>query len=159
MTDHNVMFVCHPHSWVDVITNSSSELFTCFADSKKQVENMIKDFYPNYLNEYEPIKTIDELDEYELRTYIDYHYSFWSNPSQKFIYNVIPGFTKDEMYEKEENSKYCLLKENFIANNRERINNAIDPERKMFFLFSLDSNPNWEMQELFMHFMTRYHLG
>ena len=35
----------------------------------------------------------------------------------------------------------------------------LDPEQKLWFLFSINENPNWEMQENLMNIGTRYHLG
>ena len=35
--------------------------------------------------------------------------------------------------------------------NFEEIKNKLDPNRSMFFLFSLDDNPNWDMQEFIVY--------
>lgn len=147
----NILFTMNIHSVVDVITNSSSELFVGKHQSKEIMEEMIKQIYPNYLNEYEELMTIDELSNYYLDVYISYHYESWRSV------NLIEGFSFEDMYEKEGDLVY--IKNDFVEKNRERIINSIDPERKMFFLFSINDNPNWEMQEKLESIMTRYHLG
>lgn len=161
MKTGKIVMVALLHSSVDVITNSSSELFTAFNDSKETLKGLIKDVYPKYLKEYEKLKGIEELTAGELEEYIMYSYEVWSNYDQETFNYVIPGFTYDEMWETKNlwEHKYIQLKDYFVENNRERIMDGIDPERKMFFLFSKNENPNWDMQEKLMSFMTRYHLG
>lgn len=146
-----ILFTINVHSVVDVITNSSSELFVGKHQSKEIMKEMIKQIYPNYLNEYEELKTINELSNNGLYVYISYHYESWRKS------NLIKGFSFDEMYEKK--GDWTYIKNDFVEDNRERIINAIDPERKMFFLFSVDDNPDFEMQEKLENIMTRYHLG
>ena len=46
-----------------------------------------------------------------------------------------------------------------VEENFEEIKNKLDPERELFFLFSLDDNPDWEMQERLSKIMERLHLG
>jgi hypothetical protein len=49
---------------------------------------------------------------------------------------------------------------NFVTkNNLEEFKNKIDPERKMYFLFSLDDNLDYDYQEKLEVFMDRFHLG
>ena len=43
--------------------------------------------------------------------------------------------------------------------NREEIINKLCPNKNMWFLFSIDENPNWDMQEKLMNIAERYHLG
>lgn len=156
-----VLFTLQFHSVVDVITNSSSELFVGLEGSKDLMVNLVKEIYPDYLSEYSEIKTIDELSDGDLDLYINYHYYCWSNSEQRSIYNVIDGFTYDEMYITKKHSwgSTTYIRRDFVKNNRDRVNNAIDSERKMFFMFSSDDNPDWDMQEELMNIMTRYHLG
>ena len=37
--------------------------------------------------------------------------------------------------------------------------NGISPKKDMYFLFSIDENPEWEEQEKLELISTRYHLG
>ena len=157
-----ILFTVQIHSVIDIITNSSSELFVGLHNSKDIMKDMIEQVYPNYLDEYEELKSIDELRKDELELYISYNYEYWSNNDQRTIQNVIDGFKPEEMYETKTfkgGHSYTQLIDNFIDNHYERIKNGIDPERKMFFLFSFDDNPNWDMQEKLEKIMNRYHLG
>lgn len=43
--------------------------------------------------------------------------------------------------------------------NLEEVKNRIDPQRKMYFLFSKNENPNWDYQKKLMGIGSRYHLG
>jgi hypothetical protein len=157
-----VLFTLKPHSIIDVITNSSSELFVGKAQEKQDIINMIKSAYPDYLNEYLEIKSTKELDNDDLETYISYHYNSWSNNLQTLEHNLIDGFSVEEMYDYHPNSewdKYQLKYPLVTDKNRDKIIKGIDPNEDMYFLFSIDSNPDWDMQEKLEQFMTRYHLG
>jgi len=176
--EKKILFTLKPHSVVDVITNSSSELFVGSSQSKETMISLIENVYPEYLNEYEHIKTIDDLSESELNTYFSYTCSAHRWPAEKSMYPVLNGFTFDELYEPKDDSKPAWngeiqydLKNNVInkkhkwdhsfvtSENLEEIKNKLDPKREMYFLFSIDDNPNWEMQEELECFMTRHHLG
>jgi len=151
-----ILFKINPHSFVDVITNSSTELFVGQLP-KHELQKMIAKVYPNYLHEYAELKGTRELTNDELECYISYHYDRWSNRHQKTLKELIPGFSYEEMYKPRDEGNYGW---SFVTDEtRQRVVDGIDPHGKMFFLFSLDDNPNWEMQERLMEFMTRYHLG
>jgi hypothetical protein len=153
-----VGFVFNPHSVVDVITNSSSELFVGMGDNKQEIEDLVRSIYPNYLDEYYPIKSTNDLDRYELESYLNYRFEYWSNSEQKLIQNNIPGLTKEEMLLLNKNGYYSDV----VTDDEDRMNRikeALDPDNTMFFLFSRDDNPDWDMQERLMDVMERYHLG
>lgn len=150
-------FAAKFHSVVDVITNSSSELFVGMHGSKDLMIEIIKEIYPNYLDEYYELKSIDELTNDELYLYIDCQYNSWSNFNQKRMHDVIEGFSFEDMYEKTDFGNY--IRSDFVNNHREKIINSIDLDKKTFFLFSIGDNPNFEKQEKLEEVMTRYHLG
>ena len=173
-----VLFTIRPHSIIDVITNSSTELFVGKSNSKEELIELIEEVHPNFRNEYEEIKHIDEVDPSELESYFCYMCSPHQWPASKRMYSVLPGFTFDELYEPEDNGtpawngevQYKL--KNNVANpknkwdrdfvteaNIEEIKNKLDPERKMYFMFSIEDNPEWDYQEKLSEFMTRIHLG
>ena len=151
-------FVFAPHSMVDVITNSSSELFVGQENNKQDLIDMIESIYPDYLSEYHPVKSMQELDRWELEAYLNYKYEYWSNSAQKFIHERIPGLTNEEMAKLKDGGYY----HDIVTDDEERTNrikNAIDPKGNMYFLFSRDNNPDWEMQKKLMDIMERFHLG
>jgi len=161
-----IIFTTNIHSIVDVITNSSSELFVGHSDSKGELANLLKGIYPDYLDEYQELQHSSELTNEELDNYISYKYHTWSNEKQVMENKLIPGFTFEEMYEENEGSdwdRYKMIKNNkwdFVFDgNRERVLAGIDPNNSMYFLWSKDENPNWEMQEAIWEVMERYHLG
>jgi hypothetical protein len=166
-----VIFAQRVHSAVDVITNSSSELFVGESDSLELMKGIISEIYPDYLNEYEELKGIDDLTASELNTYICYVCSPHMWPATKSMYPVLPGFTFDELYEPEDEGKpawnghvqYRLRRNErwrFVTEeNIEEIKRKLDPDKRLYFLFSIDENPNWDMQEQLENVMNRIHLG
>ena len=166
-----VIFAQRVHSAVDVITNSSSELFVGESDSLELMKGIISEIYPDYLNEYEELKGIDDLTASELNTYICYVCSPHMWPATKSMYPVLPGFTFDELYEPEDEGKpawnghvqYRLRRNErwrFVTEeNLEEIKRKLDPDKRLYFLFSIDDNPNWDMQEQLENVMNRIHLG
>jgi hypothetical protein len=170
------IFTINVHSVVDTITNSSSELFVGTSNSKDELIKLIKEIYPSYLNEYEQVKSIDDLTVGELDNYLSYYCSPGMWPARKEQYPVPNGFEFDELYEKESEEKNWKgsydyrLKNNYVGEsewyreyvteeNFEEIKNKLDPDRKMFFLFSLGENPDWDYQEKLEGFMSRIHMG
>jgi len=171
-----VLFAFNVDHITDLITNSSSELFVLKGQTKEIVEEMISSAYPEYLSEYENVKRIDELTINELDTYISYLCSPGMWPAKKSMYPVLPGFTFDELYEPEKNYhtgeikaawngeiQYQLKRNkdySFVTDeNFQEIVKKISPNNDMFFLFSTDENPDYEMQEKLESIANRYHLG
>jgi hypothetical protein len=152
----SALFTLQIHSVVDLITNSSSELFVGTYDSKKTLIVLLENIYPDYLSEYEQLKNIDELSMNELAEYVYCRYQHYDTNNTPV--NVISEFTTDDMFEEPEYG-WVYVKENFVRNNFDKIIKNIDPENNLIFLYSVDDNPNWSMQEKLMKIMTRYHLG
>lgn len=155
---------------INIITNSSSELFVLKGETKNFIEEMIAEKYPEYRSEYGEVKNIKDLTVDELETYFSYNCSPHMWPARKENYPILPGFTFDELYEKDGEEKawngqqqYKLKRNegwNFVTeSNKEELINKLCPSKDMWFLFSLDENPNWEMQEELMQIAERYHLG
>lgn len=177
-----IIFTIKPHSVIDVITNSSTELFVGRYSSKEAIEELIEKIYPNYLNEYEKIKTIDDLTVEELDQYFDYFCYPHSCPSKKSDYPILPGFTFEELYEEDgqgvawNGELQYILKNNYIdpdpnedpwllpsqfitKENFEEMKRKLDPNKEMLFLYSIEENPNLDYQEQLLNIMTRIHLG
>lgn len=157
----NKIFELHIDSVIDIITNSSSELFVLKADTGEIIKELLSNVYPEYLTEYEEVRLLKDLSIDELDTYIGNIYDTYA-PKEKC--GIIEGFTFEEMYEPTRyKSTYgpqdYVLKDNFIEKNKEKILNTIDPFNKTWVLFSIDENPNWEYQEVLSNIATRYHLG
>lgn len=146
---------------IDIITNSSSELFVFKSDNKEVITSLIESIYPNFRNEYrEPIQYKDmDIDIFE--NCIEYQYKSWRLPKNNCV--VFKGFTFEEMYEKSEyqyqkDISYSF-KKGFLQNNKDAIIKALDPNNHLWFLYSIDDNPNYEMQELLEQVAIRYRLG
>lgn len=164
------LFTIQPHSIVDVITNSSSELFVGKASSKDDIIALIEEVYPNYMDEYAPLKSLSELNVDELNSYFSYMCSPHCWPARKSQYPVLPGFTFDELYEAREtawngeiqyelrdnDNSYSYVTESNVNEIKEKLRKG---SGELFFLWSLDDNPNWDKQEMLESIMTRIHLG
>lgn len=179
-----IIFTIKPHSVIDVITNSSTELFVGKNQSKQAMDELIKEIYPNYLYEYEELLTIDDLTVDQLNEYFDYTCSAHCFPSSKAKMPIIPGFTFEELYEEDgrgvawNGELQYILKNNYIdpdpdpdedplflpsqfitEENFEEMKRKLDPNKEMLFLYSIDENPNWDYQKKLMTIMDRTHLG
>jgi len=170
-----VLFTIRTHSIIDVITNSSSELFVGKSQSKEEIIELIKAVYPEYLSEYHEILSIEELTFEQLDNYFSYACSPHCWPSTKEMFPVLPGFSFDELYElgtpswskipqydlrnNDSKAEKPWQKKFVTEENFEEIKNKLDPKREMYFLYSLYENPDWDMQEELELIMQRYHLG
>lgn len=164
-----VIFKFRADHVVDLITNSSSELFVLRGKTLEIVTSLIEEQYPNYESEYEKPVPTSEMSADQLYTYIDREFNGWSNSMQKQRGLPIPGFKYEDMYtvpdwaaryakeQKREPERY--LSEKFIEDNLDAVRKALDPNGEMFFLFSLDENPDGEMQDRLSQIGDRYHLG
>lgn len=170
------IFVFNVDNIIDIITNSSSELFILEGDTKEELTNLIKEVYPNYSNEYEDLVKLKEASLDQKRIYITYvvekhdyscDYSLSKEQRRKIdIDKAIErakkyGMSPEEFYEDWYN---CLSDKRwfFCSYSEKGINkiiNTVDPEGKSFLLFSIDENPDWEHQERLMEIASRYHLG
>lgn len=169
---------------IDIITNSSSELFVLKGETKEIVEEMISNVYPDYKIEYDDVKHISELSIDDLDNFMIYECSPHHWPAQKGDMPIPGYFTFDDLYEPEKDNDGNVkpawngaiqykLKNNIPEKDRKYrwhrsfvteenlgwVLNKLDPERQMYFLYSKDENPNWEMQEALMNVGERYHLG
>jgi len=195
------LFLFQPHSIVDIITNSSSELYIFEGKNKNIIEKMIEKVYPEYLTEYAPLISMDEISVDDLDSYISRVCHGWGDDPNDFP--LIGDYTFDELYEI--TNRYGQLRyelkdntrppkekkvkkfdefnkdidpygeENWEGNdeddgiwhyrqfvtekNIEEVKDRIDPKRRMYFMYSLDENPDWDYQEKLMEIGTRLHLG
>lgn len=170
------IFVMNIENTIDLITNSSSELFVLKGGTKDMVMQMLDNIDSAWRNEYENPKNILELSIDDLNTYFSFACSADCWPAQKSDYPILNGFTFDELYEEDEkgcawngemqyklrnNKKYnCCEWGHFVTeDNYKEIINKLSPNNDMWFLFSFGDNPNWGLQEKLMEVADRYHLG
>ena len=162
---------------VDIITNSSSELFILSGDTKEIVQEMVSDVYPNYLNEYEQIVPLREADDDQIDTYLDKIedpiWNIWEatrnmSEEEERLYRIKVAtkiakkykMTPDEYYidwEDTKNKKYFYPQASIKGLRKAA--ELLDPNGQIFLMFSIKDNPNWDMQEKLMEIGTRYHLG
>ena len=152
---------------VDIITNSSSELFVLKGEEKSIIEEMIKNVYFNYESEY-TLEKLSESSKQTKQSYIDwvypsndYNYRETREDKIKRLRNEAKSFNmKPEKFFTnwdERNDKYFYPNRSKKANKK--IIKKLDPNKNIYCLWSKDENPNWEMQEKLMEIGTRYHLG
>lgn len=154
---NKILFIIQPHSIVDVITNSSSELFVFNGKEKQAIIDSIKEIDPNYLSEYEELKTISELNKEDLWSYL-YHVWNINSPTQlskqfnidlNMLYSNLNFKYDFDFLDNITDSGWKLL----IQKIYERLSGEV------YLLFSIRSNPNFEVQEELECIAHRYHLG
>jgi hypothetical protein len=169
------IFVMNVENTIGLITNSSSELFVLKGQTKDIVEQMLSNVYSDWRNEYCDVKNISDLSPHELDTFFQYACSAHMWPASRNNYPVLKGFTFDELYEEDKESNLTWngqiqyrLKSNDMTfkygpyvtdDNFSELVGKLCPEKNMWFLFSKDENPDWEMQQRLENIADRYHLG
>lgn len=166
-----VLFKLQVHSVVDIITNSSSELFVGKNQSKKVLTELIKAVYPNYRDEYDKLVSLNSIPLRDFNTYLWYICNTHVWPAEKKDYYVPNGFTFEELYTPAVNWKTKLQEppawngeiqytfKKFSNAELKDIRKRFNPNNDIFLLYSLDDNPNWDMQEKLETIMERIHLG
>ena len=201
-------FVFQPHSIVDIITNSSSELFVFKSKSREALTELISEVHPDYQEEYYDLVNITELKIEELNEFLCFHCGY--SHDRREDYRPIGDYTFDELYEIEpdragrrgrisyrlkDNTKEPKEKKvqkfddfhkdvdpydeenwngedewddddddwgrSFVTRkNRMEVINRIDPKHQMYFMYSIEDNPNWEYQKKLVGIGgNRYHMG
>jgi hypothetical protein len=175
------VFVIQVDNVIDLITNSSSELFVLSSQTKEIVTELIESTYSDFRSEYEEPINIKDLDIERLNQYFDYFTYPGIYPAKKKDYPIIPGFTFEELYEpkkhwetgeieppawngeiqyelknNDQNSRWGRY---VTEENREELIKKLNPTGDLWFLYSLDENPDWEKQEDLSSIASRYHLG
>jgi hypothetical protein len=163
-----ILIVININNVIDIITNSSSELFVLKGEEQSIVEEMISDIYPNYLNEYESLKDIRNMSNDEIQDFLEWElgpYNRWNArtpQTQPNQYKLLPGFSLDDLYDTSKikwYNSYDLKDDLITTENRNLIIEGIEKTVGRFFLYSIDENPDWDYQEKLMDVGTRYHLG
>lgn len=167
-TSTKKFFVIKFDHCIDIITNSSSELFVLENEEDTIITELVESIYPNFRSEYREPQSLRECSDYDLESYLREevlpvgYYMRGKKPSE---YKLIDGFTFNELYEPGhyQTGKGPLdyeIRDSILSiENRDKIVNAIDPRGKIYLMFSHDDNPNWDYQEKLMEIGTRHHLG
>lgn len=180
METKKALFIIQVENSIDLITNSSSELFVMNGETLDNVREMIESAHPNYLDEYYEVVALRDATPENINTYLSwiedpfYHGgNYWKlsdeerkskKEKSKIQFAKRFGMTPEECYSDYENrndkekypySFWYNIKEDALI----KIAKQLDPDGKIFLLFSIDDNPNWDYQEKLSDFATRYHLG
>lgn len=160
---------------IDIITNSSSELFVLEEQTLEIAKEMIANKYPDYLSEYNEIVCLRDAEPSAISTYESWvegpwhsNYDYRSTPEDRKKNKIRAAERKAEKYGMAKTKFYTNWEDrnndgywypNISAEGYRKIAKKLDPDGKIFLLFSIDENPNWEMQEELECVATRYHLG
>ena len=176
MENKKSLFVIAVDNMINLITNSSSELFVLNGETLNSVKELVESIYPEYRKEYEEIVALRDASDSDVNTYVS-----WIEDSFYDRWNYTRDMSKEKrkQYDIREDTKqaqkYGLTPEEFFKNWDDRnneyyysrisskgydaIRKTLDPNGKIFLLFSIDDNSNWDMQEALMSIGERYHLG
>ncbi len=164
------LFVFKIDHSIDLITNSSSELFVLQGQNLEMVKEAVQSLHAEFLSEdnedvsdedktrshsveaeYDEIVSVSEASADQLETYFSQECGYYGG-------NIIPGFKYEDMYEEK---KYSLhfLKRNFVEENVEAVREYLDPDKNKYLMFSSVENPVWGFQEKLSNIGSRYHLG
>ena len=176
MKKKSIVFKIQIDNLIGLITNSSSELFVLNGETLNSVKELVEGIYPEYRKEYEEIVALRDASDSDVDTYVD-----WIEDSfyDRWDYTRDMSKEKRKQYDIQEDTKqaqkYGLSPEEFFENWNDRnneyyysrisskgydaIRKTLDPNGKIFLLFSMDENPDWNMQEALMSIGERCHLG
>lgn len=176
MENKKSLFVIAVDNMINLITNSSSELFVLNGDTLNSVQQMVSSIHPDYLTEYYEVVALKDADNMLTETYLDWVENSWGGDWEKT--RGMSEKQKIEYYIRkhtEKAEKYGMLPEGFYENWDDRNNkyfysrisekgydavrHTLDPNGRIFLLLSLYDNPNWDKQEALMNIGSRYHLG
>ena len=154
MENKKSLFVIAVDNMINLITNSSSELFVLNGETLNSVKELVESIYPEYRKEYEEIVALRDAGDSDVDTYVnwieDSSYDRWS-------YTINMSKEKRKQYDIQEDTKqaqkYGLTSEEFFENWNDRnneyyysrissigydaIRKTLDPNGKIFLLFSL----------------------
>lgn len=172
------LFIFNVDNVIDIITNSSSELFILNGESTEIVKEMVANVYPGYLSEYEEVTSLRDASTEQIDTYISWVAEPWH--MRDGYYKMSDKERRDYEIEdaKKKAAKYNMEPEVFFTNwdnafdyskswwsaniseaGLKHIAKTLDPNGNIFLLFSIDDNPNFEYQEELENIARRYHLG
>lgn len=129
---------------IDIITNSSSELFILDGDNKKIVEELLESTCPGYLTEYLPLQGWEDLENEELLE--QWHdrlpYNLIAEQAEEYIPE---GLTFDELFSWDSRGNLINNYDALNDSNRNHMINYLSKGKQQFFLFSRGDNHNYDM--------------
>ncbi len=173
----NPMFVFNIENVIDIITNSSSELFILKAETIDIVKEMVSNIYPSYLNEYHDIVALNAATDDQIGIYASYNFLYFAgsyNATKKEKvdhyknvaedFNMCPqefynGWDDDLNRFMSDDEKYSYFYPEISSAGYQAIKLKLDPDGKIFMMFSKGENPDWEYQEKLEMIADRHHLG
>ncbi len=186
MTSQKSLLVININNVIDIITNSSSELFVMQGESLSIVEEMVTNVYPHYKNEYEDLVCIKNASLETKQTYIWAVLNIEIDSSN--LYNNMDAIIKLMAKAKVLASKYNMEVTEFFKHygnsdeefvdmiikdsnddfkcvwfdtelSEKAVDKILEPYDGSYVLMSLEENPDWEYQEKLELIGDRYHLG
>lgn len=169
------LFVFHVDNVVDIITNSSSELFIIKGETQEIVEEMIAERHPNWEGEYSKPQLVDDMSDEDLEgvsyflSEYEQHYQKDSNTGEIGYINYSCNTKNRKVVMKDGDLLGLSLEDAFKEHNqwidltqkaRKLIGEDIKSKFKgSYFLLSKGDNPDWGFQQSLKMIGTRYHLG
>ena len=171
-------------SFSDIITNSSSELFTFLYGTTEFIEKQLDEWAPGWREEYEKPILFSDMEEDRQCEYIGWvadipYFDLWNYKGKEGVkeYNreitryisrelCIPEEEVPKVFNNWDKPKHCNLNgKDYIYYNLELSDFGYELFKNKYkndiCLWSFDDNPNWDRQECIMNILhgKRYHLG
>lgn len=140
---------------IDIITNSSSELFVLKGETKKIVEEMIRSVYDNFEREYDFV-SLEEASTDQLDTYIDVVLREYNDDEFSLCRKL--NIRPDVLYK---NFGSYGITDNWIGDYSDQGKKVLVDflPKGTYLLLSKSDNPDYEYQEKLQGIASRYHMG
>lgn len=159
-----IIFEFNIDNIIDIITNSSSELFIIEGESSEIISDMVTNVYSDYLDEYTEPRLLKDcsVDEIETLLYRKFNNFLYEKDASIDKIETIKEINKEDLFIYNtwgNGEKYIELNTEWIENNKELVSKEIDPESSKYMMFSLHDNPNHEMAKKLSEIGNRVYLG
>ena len=86
-----ILFTISVDNTIDIITNSSSELFVLNGETLNSVKELVESIYPEYRKEYEEIVALRDANDSDVDTYVS-----WIEDSSYDKWDYTRGMSKEK---------------------------------------------------------------
>lgn len=117
---------------IDIITNSSSELFVMKSDDKNIVLSLIEASCPTFRKGYYDPICYKDMDEKTFAECIETIYVCYSREKKDLF--LFSGFSFEEQFEYDSISQFYDRKRSFLMENKAKLIQQIDPNGLLWFL-------------------------